>query len=201
MGASDTLFDGTFSGVAHWIAAIRTADDARELAASVDKFLDFAMGLANDYLPGAFKANLLDLTYSAERAVDDVNHARSRVADAVSAIGSFGGPDVLPVNLAGEIRAAITNGWSVSYYIAGLADAYPSLAEELSKVSQNLREAPEVFGGIAAGVGGTLDAILSALATKLWPWLIVAGVIALLIFFGPEVKLLAFGAAKGVTGG
>jgi hypothetical protein len=201
MGASDTLFDGTFSGVAHWINGIRTADEARALGASVDKFLDFAMRIADDYLPGAFKANLLDLTYSAEKAAEDINHARARLAESLAAISEYGGPDILPAGYAAEIRGAITNGWSVSYTIAGIADALPSLGEELAKVSQNLREAPAAFGDVAAGVGDAIDKILAALGSKLWPWLVIAGVVALFIFFGPEIKLIAFGAAKGVAGG
>jgi hypothetical protein len=135
----------------------------------------------------------------------DINAARVRLAAAFATIEGVPDGDPIPPQLKGEIKASLNSAWAEAYAVAGEAEALPSLATELSKVTQNLREArtvlPEVLVPVADTVADILNKILAALTSKLWPWLIVLGAIFLIIEFGPELRILLAGVIRSRTPG
>ena len=203
-GIDDALYNGQFSELSAEINAIGFAWQARGIEDSASRSLDIASQLAQSFHSQTV-ANVLDIPYSTDTAMRDINAARARMADAFSAIDSVPDEAAIPPQLAGEIKASLNNSWAQAFTVAGEAEALPSLAAELSRVTQNLRESQtvlaEVFKPVADTIGDIINKILSALASKLWPWLVIAGVVFLVIEFGPELRLLVAGLIKSKTPG
>jgi hypothetical protein len=203
-GLDDSLYSGQFSELAREINAIAIAGQARDLEAATSHVLDVASGLAQS-LPGSFAANVEDIPFSSDSAMRDINAARVRLAAALATIDGVGDGGAVPPQLAGEVKAALVNGWAEAYAVAGEADALPSLATELSKVTQNLRESrtvlPEVLAPVAETIADIVNRILKALTSKLWPWVLVAGLVFLIVEFAPELRLLVAGVIKSKTPG
>jgi hypothetical protein len=207
----DPLYSGQFSEFTREVNAIVLAGQARDLENSTAHVLDVATQLA-DSLPGSFEANVEGLGFSSDQAMLDINARRIRLEKAFSPIEKVGDGDEIPPQYKGEIQAAINSAWAEAFTVAGLAEAMPSLAAELSKVLQNLSESPGYFKTVATAVGdgaagvtdalaGIVDKVLKAFTGKLWPWLIVAGVVFLLVEFAPELRLLAAGLIRAKTPG
>lgn len=205
MGIDETLYSGQFSELSRQINGIVLAGEARDLDAATSRVLDAATGLAQQVLHSQTVADVLDIPFSTDTAMRDINAARVRLASAMGSIAGVPDGGEIPPQLAGEVKGAINNGWAEAYAVAGEADALPSFAVELGKVSQNLREAPGVLSGlgssVAGGIGSVVDSILGALTTKLWPWLLIAAVILFVVEFGPELRIFAAGIIKARSGG
>lgn len=207
----DTLYNGQFSGLAREVNAIGYVWQARSLDDSTAHVLDLATGYT-DELPGGLQATVFDLPLSSAQAKADINAARVRIATAMAALDGYADGDAIPDVAVKEIRAALINGWSEAYAVAGVAEHSDSLAAELLKVSQNLHEAPGALADIGDSVAKVADAeatalakvlrkILDAFAAQLWPWLLVAGIVFLVVEFGPELRALVAGFIKVKTPG
>lgn len=205
VSASASLYSGQFSQLSAQINAITLAAEARFLEDSTSRILDAASQLAQANLHSATVADVLDIPFSVDTAMRDINSARVRLAGAFAGLASVPDGAVLPPQLAPEVKAALNNGWAEAYAVAGEADGLPTFAAELQKVSQNLREAPDVLGGlgakVAGGIGEVVDKILGALTSKLWPWLLIAGIVFFVVEFGPELRLFVAGVIKVKTPG
>ncbi len=202
----DTLYDGTFSQVSREINAIATVGQAQDLYASTVQILDFATGLAGQLHTSLYERVIgIEEVLSEEQALSDINDRRVRLNAAMAPIDGLAAGDGLPSKPIGdEIKAAMNSAWAEAYTVAGVADALPSLTTEITRVAQNFHEAPAAFEAVGAGaakiaasaadaLAQVVDKILAALTSKLWPWLVVAGLIFLVIEFGPELRALAGG--------
>lgn len=198
--SSDSLYDGSFAQVATIIAQSVTVGDFTTVVDVTTNTLNLAMQLAQSELHGALVAGALDIPYSSDTVTRDINGKLARIAAAWNAVSALGSGTAIPDVQATELRSALNSGWGEAYYVYGLVDELPSFATELSKLSQNFSEAPAVFGDIAGGAGNLVSKVLGAFAGQLWPWLLVAAVILVLIYAGPEVKLFFAALARSKGG-
>jgi hypothetical protein len=203
-GFDDILYNGTFSGLSAEINAVGFAWQARGIEGSTSRALDIASELAGQFHSQTV-ADVLDIPYSTETAMRDINAARVRMNAAFAAIDSVPDEGEIPPQYAGEIKASLNSAWAEAFTVAGEAESLPSLAAEISKVTQNLRESrtvlPEILAPVADTIGAIIDKILKALTSKLWPWLLVAGLVFLIVEFAPELRLLVAGVIKSKTPG
>lgn len=198
--SSTSLYDGTFATVARVVASSVTVGDFQPVVESTTNTLNLAIQLAQSELHGELGAGALDIPYNSVNTTADLNANLARIAAAWNAIKGLGQGTPVPDAQAQELRSALNAGWGEAYYVYGIVDELPSFATELSKLAQNFREAPEVLGDVASGVGGFLSKVGASFAGSIWPWLAVAAVVLILIYAGPEVKLFFAALAKGKGG-